>query len=84
MKKTIYVRVAKYANCRKADYKVEAKTEPDQRPLIGASATVLPTVAFALELDIPESAFRSAEQVVASIQIPEEQLEIAAKVEYPE
>lgn len=80
MKTKIYMRIAKHPTGRKATYKVHAGTEPDQRPLIGPSAQVLPTVAFAVEFEIPDAAFRGAEQVIAQINIPESELEIAADV----
>lgn len=84
MKTKVYMRIAKHPRGRNASYKVEASTKPDQRPLVGSGANVLPTVAFAIEFDIPEAAFMTAEQVIAEIKIPEAEVKIAADVTHLE
>jgi len=75
----VYLRVAKYSG-RNADFKVDARATPNHAPLESGTGVPLPTVAFAVDMDIPEKAFKRAEQVIATIAIPEEALEIAAEV----
>jgi len=61
-------------------YKVAATVKPSNAPLTSASGYLLPTVAFAVMLEIPDKAFKQAEQVIAEIRIPEKDLEICAEV----
>lgn len=64
---------------------VKAQATPNYKPLEDSNGRILPTTMFALELDIPEEAFRSAARVVAELRVPEERLAIAAEViELPE
>jgi hypothetical protein len=78
MKTTVYLRVAKGPR----GAKFAASTKPNQRPLTsgGWNETHLPTVAFALRLNIPDEAFDEAGRVVAEIDVPPDQLSIAAEV----
>jgi len=46
----------------------------------GLSSRPLPTVAFAVEFDIPDAMFKRAEQVIATMTIPEESATVAAVV----
>ena len=73
-----YIRIAKMTNGR---YKVDARARtPNYAPIADSNGGPYPTVAFALEFNIPEEAFEQAEQVIAEITIPEDQLQIAAEV----
>jgi hypothetical protein len=58
--------------------KVAATTKPTLAPLYDSHNNILPTVAFAVEFDVPESMFKQAENVVASITIKD--AEVAADV----
>lgn len=83
MKVRAYLRVAKTGRGSRSPYKIHASSKPDHRPLssgYGRSETVLPTVAFAIDVDIPDKLFKQAEQVIAEITIPEDQAVIAAEV----
>jgi len=82
MKIKTYLRIAKTSR----GYRANASTEPDHSPLFISgyrSKKFLPTVHFALLLDIPDNAFDKATEVVAELNIPEEKLEINAEVKYP-
>jgi hypothetical protein len=78
MKATVYLRVAKGPR----GPKFAATTKPSRAPLTtgGWNEKHLPTVAFALLLNIPDEAFDQAGQVIAEIDVPAEQLSIAAEV----
>ena len=84
MKAKVYIRIAK--SKRGSTFLVEANGTPRaaHKPLVGSGADPLPTVAFAVNFEIPDSAFRSAEQVIAEIKIPESELTIAADVTHLE
>lgn len=69
MKVKAYMRVAKGANGKP---KVAATVKPARTPLADGSGNHLMTVAFAIELDIPESLFRRGEQVVATLHLAED------------
>lgn len=80
MKAKVYLRVADSKN---QGVRVQASgTRPFLEPFYsGYPEKPVPTVAFAIELDIPEAAFTRAAAVVAEIDVPEEAIEIAAGVE---
>jgi hypothetical protein len=82
MKVITYLRVAKYGGGpgRRSPYKVAATAKPSYVPLESGTGVPLPTLAFAVELDLPEDAFKGAEQVIATIKIPKNALKIAAEV----
>jgi hypothetical protein len=80
MKARVYLRIAKMKKTsRNPGYKVQAGVRPSDVPL-STESQWLPTVAFALDLDIPDEKFAEAEQVIAEIVIPEDQAVIAAEV----
>lgn len=77
MKVRAYIRVAKMANGKA---KVDASRSPHDRPLSSSNGEALPTVAFAIDLVVPDGLFTRAEQVIATLTIPEEQARILADV----
>lgn len=81
MKVKTYLRVAK----TKRGAKVVAGSKPNQKPLVRDAGyrteEVLPTIAFAVILDIPDEEFARAEQVLAEIGVQPEQTTVAAEVE---
>lgn len=85
MKTTLYLRVAK---TRKGT-KVSASSKPSVEPLHlmrgfnNSSKEFVPTVAFAVVVDIPDSLFSKAAQVVATLNITEKNSIIAAQIEVP-
>lgn len=60
--------------------KVTASAKLNEEPFYNNQGDAVPTVAFAVELDLPAAMFRQAETVIASMTIPEESATIAAKV----
>lgn len=80
MKAKVYLRVAKHPHGRNASFKVHASTKADARPLTagsGFSERALPTIAFAVVVNIPDEAFKAAEQVLAEIDVPADLLAVA-------
>lgn len=71
---------------KRNNYKVVASTKPNHKPLDNGGykrwKKYLPTVHFALVLNIPKKAFEKASVVVAELNVPEEDLEINAEVEH--
>ena len=57
--------------------KVTAGVRPSNEPL-SITAGHLPTVAFAINVEIPDEAFRQAERVIAELKISEEAIDIAS------
>jgi len=51
--------------------KIAVGLKPNARPLANSSGVEIPTVMFAIELNIPDSEFRKAEQVIAELTIRE-------------
>lgn len=73
-----YLRIA----ANKRGYTVSATTRPNYDPIVtsGYDGRTLPTVAFAIELNIPDELFAQAEKVVASIDVSGDKVKIAGKV----
>jgi hypothetical protein len=86
MKVTAYLRVAKkHPAARGPKAVIQANATPSSGDVpIYAGPEPLPTVAFAISLDIPDELFKRAEQVVAEIVIPPEAATIAAEVKQEE
>lgn len=77
MKVKLYMRVAK----QRSGFKAAVVTrKASTSPLFDSNARALPTIAFALELDVPDGMFRQAEQVIAALKVPESAAVIAADV----
>lgn len=72
----IYLRVAK--TDRPGKFKVAAAAKPNHKPLTKADMTVLPTAAFAIEVDIPEAAFQLPERVIGELALTEDDCRSAA------
>lgn len=83
MKAKVYLRVARHAHGRARRYKVEASPRPSHEPVRDSKQQALPTVAFAIELDLPDHLFDRAQAVIAEINITGSQAKIAAKVATP-
>lgn len=75
----VYVRIAPNRGGRDP-YKIEASAAPNYAPLRSAAGRVLPTAAFAVALEIPDAAFRRAEQVLAEIELTADVVRVAAEV----
>lgn len=77
MKARAYVRVAKGRSGKPI---VTATARASAEPLKDPRGRALPTVAFAVELEIPDALFARAEEVIATMIIPEDAAIIAAEV----
>lgn len=78
MKVTAYLRIG-YVK-RTGHKKLAVNAKPSYVPL-ARGENAMPTVAFAIALEIPDAAFTRAEQVIAQITVPEEVAAIAADIE---
>lgn len=78
MKTKVYMRVARKGSGTKAS--VAANVKPTLTPLSDNNGP-LATVAFALVLDIPDSLFKRAEDVIAEIKVDGRKVKVAAEVE---
>lgn len=77
MKVKAHIRVARGSNGKA---QLAATVKPSTSPLTMANGTPLPTIAFTVEFEVPDAMFRHAEQVIATLTIPESQAEILADV----
>ena len=76
MKVRAYIKVGKASGSRRP--KVRATTRPTPSPLVSEGGEVLPTVAFAVDLVIPDAAFKVP--VVAELELPEDAVSALAEV----
>ncbi len=70
----VYLKIGKKSNGK---FKVEASDKPDPSPVISGatySKKSLPTISFALEVEIPSDAFALGERVISRIVIPRDRL----------
>lgn len=74
----VHMRVAEY---NPLEYGVVASTKPNINPMSRNGVSV-PTAMFALDLDIPNSRFRMAEQVLAEVKVAESTGVTGVSVEY--
>jgi hypothetical protein len=74
----VYLRVAQTQGS--AGHRVVATTRPSHIPLSDAYSTVLPTIAFAVMLDIDPAAFRLAERVIAELTVAPQDVTVAAEL----
>ena len=76
-----FLRIGKNVGGR-TPYMVRADVKPDHTPIVKRnypSDTFLPTVSFALDLNIPDEVFERASQVLAQVEVPIEVAEIAVE-----
>jgi hypothetical protein len=78
MKVKVYLRVAKTRG--KAGARAVATMQPCLGALLDGDGKVLPTIAFAVVLDIDPDAFHSAEAVIAELAIGAADVQVAAEV----
>ena len=82
MKTKIYLKIARGVR----GVKVSASNKPSNAPFAEKSYRgdkYFPTVAFAIELDIPDELFKTAEKTIASVVVGLKQANIAAEVFVP-
>lgn len=79
----IYVRVGKAVrgSSRGRTY-VSASTTVNHEPLRNSQGFV-PTVAFAVEIEVPDHLFRNAEKVIASMKVTSSKADICAEIQAP-
>lgn len=82
MKTKIYLRIAKN---KKSGIAVSATTRPSHEPLHAQTygKAAFPTVAFAVEFDIPDELFKQAEEVVAKINLRKKNGVVCGKISAP-
>lgn len=78
MKVRAYMRVGYEAKRRRSQVNVTLK--PSSAPLSRSDGSLLPTVAFGVDLEIPDEMFRQAEHVIATLSVKPESATIAAEV----
>lgn len=78
LKVRAYFRVAHDVRTRRTQ--VQANAKPTTRPLTNTGGAFLPTVAFAVDLEIPDALFKRAEQVIATLALSDDSAVIAATV----
>lgn len=77
-----YIRVAEGGNGKP---RILATTRYSPEPIKTQFGHALPTVAFAIEFDVPDALFEQAEEIIATVSIPEEAARpIVATVEMAE
>lgn len=78
MKTKIYLRISSTTGKRRPA--VRASMKPDYSPIEGTVSykqkKFFPTVAFAVEVDIPDNAFKRAEKVLATLILKEDDVKI--------
>lgn len=78
---TAYIRVGKNRpGHNRKPYRIDAAPTVNRRPFEDNRGRIIPTLFFAVELELPEDAFKGAARVIAKLKVPEEKLEIAAEV----
>lgn len=81
MKQTIYVRVGKHPRGGKS--KVMTGSKPSHHAVTDSSGNPMPTVSFAMELDVPDELFSQAQKVVASIKVGAEDVTVPVALARP-
>lgn len=85
MKTIAYMRVGWDKEARRKDHRrprFEADQYPTDEPIKTAGGVILPTVFFAVDLDLPDAMFERAQTVIAELKIREKDAEIAATVRH--
>lgn len=86
MKYTIYLRVAKTTG--RKGYKVSAASVPNNEPLNNGQLSYrngefYPTVAFAVNVDIPDEMFNQAARVIADLNVAMKEAQVTTEIILP-
>lgn len=76
-----HLRVAKHP--RGGKHKIAVSTRPSPSPLTDSSLNAMPTIAFAIDLNIPDEMFVQAQRVVATIDVSADDVTIPVKLVQP-
>ena len=85
MKVKIYLRVAQGSG--RGGAKVDASSKPNYKPIFTKNyrgETFFPTVAFAVNFEIPDELFKSAERTIADVVVGLKKAGVAAEVAIPD
>lgn len=83
MKKPIYLRIAK----TKKGYKASASVSPNNEPLNNGNSYSMewfPTVAFCINITIPDELFEQASRVIAELNIGMKEALVSSEIVLPE
>jgi hypothetical protein len=80
MKARIYLRVAKNGYKTKVDSSIKSNNAPLYLSGYSGEKTFLPTVAFAVDFEIPDEMFSQAVKVIGEINITKNKATIAAEI----
>lgn len=69
-------------------YKIDATTKSNETPLVkkgsyGSADEFLPTIAFAVDFDIPDEMFSKASVVIAEINLKSKEVKILSEIPKP-
>lgn len=81
MKQTVYLRIAKHP--RRSHVKVTAGTKPNDAQLSDSAGNAMPTIAFAVDVNIPDDMFKQAQRVVAELDVTAEDVQIPVTLTQP-
>lgn len=81
MKQTLYVRVGKHP--RGGRSKVMSGSKVSHHPVTDSQGNPMPTVSFALEVEVPDELFTQAQKVVASIDVTAQDVTVPISIAMP-
>lgn len=76
-----HLRVAKHPRGGKP--KIAVSSKPNPAPLTDGNLNAMPTIAFAIDLNIPDDMFVQAQRVVATIDVSADDVTIPVKLVQP-
>jgi hypothetical protein len=80
MKQRIYIRIAKNGYKTKVEAGTKSNTQPLHIVRYRGEKLYLPTVAFAVDFEIPDELFSQAVKVVGEINITQDKAQVAASI----
>lgn len=81
MKQRVYLRIAKHP--RRGQVKVQAGIKPSDAQLVDSARNPMPTIAFAVDVNIPDDMFTKAQKVVAELDVTAEDVKIPVTLTQP-
>lgn len=80
MKVRAYLRIG----VMKRGSKLSATNKPSHAPLFDANGSGIPTVAFAVDFNIPDELFKQAQIAIAEINVTKKGAKICAEIQVPQ